>query len=66
MSSGGSFVQQTGTICAILVDGIMRNNSVIFFKKFRPVVQEEMPFKDIFIWSSSSPFVQWSGTICAI
>ena len=25
------FVQQTGTICAILVEGIMRNNSVKLF-----------------------------------
>ena len=27
-SSGSSFVQQSGTICAIMVKGIMRNNSV--------------------------------------
>ena len=26
--SGGPYVQGRGTICAILVDGIMRNNSV--------------------------------------
>ena len=25
-----------------------------------------MSFKDIFIWSSGGPFVQRSGTICAI
>ena len=30
-SSGGPLVQQSGTICAILVDGIMRNNSVKLF-----------------------------------
>ena len=30
-SSGGHFVQQRGTICAILVDGITRNNSVKLF-----------------------------------
>ena len=30
-SSGSSFVQQSGTICTIMVDGIMRNNSVILF-----------------------------------
>ena len=30
-SSGGTFVQQSGTICAILVEGIMRNNSVKLF-----------------------------------
>ena len=28
LSSGGPFVQQSGNICTILVDGIMRNNSV--------------------------------------
>ena len=30
-SSSGPFVQQSGTICAILVEGIMRNNSVNLF-----------------------------------
>ena len=30
-SSGDHFVQRSGTICAILVEGIMRNNSVNFF-----------------------------------
>ena len=30
-SSGGPFVQQSGTICEILVEGIMRNNSVKLF-----------------------------------
>ena len=33
--------------------------------EFGPVVQE-MSFKIFLIWSSGSPFVQWSGTICAI
>ena len=31
-SSGGIFVQWSGTICAILVDGIMRNNSVNLYR----------------------------------
>ena len=31
-SSGGTFVQRSGTICAILVDGIMRNNSKNLFQ----------------------------------
>ena len=31
LSSGGPFVQQSGTICAILVEGIMMNNSVKLF-----------------------------------
>ena len=30
-SSGGPFVQLSGTICAILVEGIMRNNSEKLF-----------------------------------
>ena len=34
------------TICGILVEGIMRKNSVKYFE-FGPVVQKEMPFKYI-------------------
>ena len=34
--------------------------------KFGPVVQEEMSFIDIYIYTSGSSFVQWTGTICAI
>ena len=30
-SSGNPIVQQSGTICAILIEGIMRNNSVRLF-----------------------------------
>ena len=30
-SSGGPFVQRSGTICAILFKGIIRNNSVKLF-----------------------------------
>ena len=30
-SSGSSFIQQSGTNCAIMVEGIMRNNSVKLF-----------------------------------
>ena len=30
-SSGSSFVQQSGTVCANMVEGIMRNNSVKLF-----------------------------------
>ena len=32
LSSGGPFVQQSRTICAVLLKGIMRNNSVKFFR----------------------------------
>ena len=42
----------------------MRNNSVKYFV-FGLVVQE-MSLKIFLIWSSGSPFVQWSRTICAI
>ena len=45
-SSGGPFVGQSITICAIVVKGIMRNNFVIYFA-FWPVVQEEMSFRHI-------------------
>ena len=47
-SYGGPFVQQSGTICAILVEGIMRNNSVKLFE-FGPVFQEKMSFKKYFL-----------------
>ena len=65
-SSGGPFALRRGTICAILVEGIMRNNSVIFFFEFGPLSQEEMPFEYNSIWSSGGHFVQWSGTTYAI
>ena len=45
-SSGRPFVQWSGTINAILVKGIMRDNSVKLFE-FGQVVQEEMSLKDI-------------------
>ena len=34
--------------------------------KFGSAVQEEMSFKIFLIWSSGSPSVRWSETICAI
>ena len=37
-------------------------SSIIIFE-YKPVVQKEMPF---LIWSSGSPFVHQSITICAI
>ena len=37
--SGGPFVQQSESVCAILVEDIMKNNSVEYFE-FGPVVQE--------------------------
>ena len=53
-SSAGTFVQWSGTICAILVEGIMKNNSVQLF------------WIRSLSWSSGSPFALQSGTICAI
>ena len=43
----------------------MKNNSVKLFE-FGSAGQEEMSFKRFLIWSSGSPPVQWSRTICAI
>ena len=63
-SSGGPFVQRSWTICANLVGGIMRNNSMNYFELV-PVVQEEVSFKRFLIWSSGGPPVQWSRTIFA-
>ena len=44
----------------------MRNNSEKLFFEFEPVVQEEMSYKNIFIWSSGGLFVQRGKTIFAI
>ena len=64
-SSGGPFVQRSGTICAILVEGIMRYNSVKLFE-FGIVVQEEMTFKVISYLALWRLPLQQSGTVCAI
>ena len=64
-SSGIPFVQPSRTICAIFVEGIMRNNSVKLFE-FGPAVQEEMSFKAISYLAIWRPLVQRSGTICSI
>ena len=62
-SSGGPFVQWRGTICAILVEGIKRNNSVKLFELGQVV--QDISFKDTYLelWR---PFVPQSGTISAI
>ena len=64
-SSGGPFVQRSKTICAILVEGIMRNNYMIFFK-FGQVVQDEMLFERFLsgalaahLFSGAEPFMQF-------
>ena len=49
------------TICAILVEAIMRNNSVKFFE-VEPVVQEEISLKDMSyqeLWQSLCS-VEWN------
>ena len=47
-SSGDSFVQQSRTTCEILVEGIMRNNSVkLFLIWTNGLVHERMSFKGI-------------------
>ena len=64
-SSGGPFVQGSKTICVILVESIMRNNSVNIFRIWA-MVQGEMLFKRFFIWryggllySGAEPFMQF-------
>ena len=48
-----------------LVEGIMRNNIVIFFFNLDQWFKR-CRLKIFLIWSSNGPFVQWSRTICAI
>ena len=61
-SSGGPFVQPSGTIYAILVERSKRNNSVNFDQRFR----RRCLLKIFIIWSSAGPFIQQIGTNCAI
>ena len=55
------FCSMSGTICAILVKDIIRNNSILdqWFKG-------SCLLKIFLIWSSGGPFVQRSGIICTI
>ena len=53
-SSGGHFVQWSKTICAILVEGSIRNNSMNIFRIWA-VIQDK--FKRLLIWSSGGPQV---------
>ena len=64
-SSGDHFVQPSGTICAILVEGIMRKNPVKLFWIWTSGSMR-CRLKIFIIWSSGSPFVQRSRNICAI
>ena len=64
-SSGGNLFQSSGTVCPILVGGIISNISVKYFE-FGLVVLEEMSFKYHFylelwwpfLFSGAEPFVQ--------
>ena len=53
-------------MCAIVLEGIMRINSVVFFVIFRFVVREQMLFKRFLICSSGGSPLRWSRTIYAI
>ena len=48
-SSGSQFVQQNGTICAILVEGIMRNNSVNLFRIWASGSGEDVVLKSSYL-----------------
>ena len=60
-SSGGPFVQRSGTICAIFIEGIMRNNLNLdqWFRR-------RCLLKIFVTWSSGGPFIQRSRTTCGI
>ena len=63
-SSGGPFVQQSWTICAIFVEGIRKKNSVkLFWICTSGSIRCHL--KIFLIWSSDCPFIQLSGTLCA-
>ena len=59
-SSGGPFVQRSGPICAILVKGMMRNNSVKLFE-LEPVVQKKISSTDISYQELWQPFCSVEG-----
>ena len=65
-SSGDHFVQQSGTICAILVEGIMSYFFCEIILKLDQWFKRRCRLKIFLIWSSDGPFVQRSKTICAI
>ena len=63
--SGGRLVQWSRTICAILVEGIMRNNSLNLYRIWASGSGGDV-VKVFLFWSSGGSPVQWSKTICAI
>ena len=50
---------------ALLVEGIKRTNSVKLLFNLDQWLRSCL-LKIFLIWSSGGPFVQWSGTVCAI
>ena len=54
-TSRSHFVWWSRTVCASLIDGIMRNISVQILE-FGPVVKKNMPIKDISIFSAGTIF----------
>ena len=60
-STGG---QYSGTICALLVEGIMRNISVKLFWIWTSGSQKEMLFKDIPIFCSGGHFLTDQNSLC--
>ena len=56
------FCQWIVTIFAILVEGMMRNNSLYYFELGQWFRRCSVSF---LIWSSGGPPVRWSGTIYA-
>ena len=64
-SSGGNFVQCSKTISAILIEDIMRNISVKYFR-FGKVVREERAFKILLINSFGWPIVWLGRFICVV
>ena len=63
-SSGSHFVQQTGIISTILVEGHPVNISVKLFSN-QAIAFQDMSFKSFSIFSSGGHFVQLSRTILA-
>ena len=63
-SSGSHFVQQTGTILKILVEGHPMNISVKLFSN-QAIAFQDISFKSFSIFSPGGHFVQLSRTILA-
>ena len=68
LSSGSHFVYKRGTICIILVEGLVRNFVRNYLDMDQNFFIEQMSFRTVFFSSKVSfggQFVNVSGTICA-